>query len=370
MQISIEQDTLNKAIGQVLGVVDKRSTMPILSHCLLQTDGAGVFVSATDLEISFRGFYPAEVKEPGALSVQAEFFSKLIKDLPKGPLALVGTNKDRLKIQAGDSLYELHGLPGSQFPDLQEVAGANRVEIGGPLLKEMISKTIFSAVGNLAGILWEDVEVDEKSGLRLASTDGHRLTLIDRPLPEDRQLGLSKGIMVPYKGMREICRFVDGQKKVTLGIDEKTLTVRAANKHLSVRLLDHKFPDYRRIIQESFAYRFSINRRELSDILNCMAQLSTDRIKGVIFNLKADSLEVAFDDPEVGEGRDMVPVNLESGDPSKLPLEVGFNIHYFMEPLQVMVDDTVFLEIDDAIRPCRLMGNDPHYFGLVMPMSR
>ena len=107
-----------------------------------------VFISATDLEIGFRGFYPAKVTKPGTLTVQADFFNKLIKDLPKGPLALVGTDNASLKIQTGDSNYQLYGLSGEQFPNLPEAAQANRVEVEGPLLREMISKTIFSAVGD------------------------------------------------------------------------------------------------------------------------------------------------------------------------------------------------------------------------------
>ncbi|MCK9377404.1 MAG: DNA polymerase III subunit beta [Syntrophobacterales bacterium] len=377
MQISIEQETLSKAIGHVLGVVDKRGTLPILSHCLLQTDGNGVFISATDLEIGFRGFYPAEITKPGDLTVPADFLNKLIKGLPKGTLALVGTDNAGLQIQTGDSQYRLYGLPGEQFPSLPEAAGASLVEVESPLLKEMISKTIFSAVGgnndlpsNLSGVFWEEVEVEGNNHLRLASTDGHRLTLIERPLPEGEQLNLGKGILVPCKGMREICRFLEGQEKVTLGLGEKTLTVQAADKHLSVRLLDRKFPDYRRIIPEGFAFRFSINRRELNNTLKRMAQLSSDRFKGMIFNLTADSVEVTFADPEVGEGRDKVPVILESGDAAQLPLEVGFNGRYLMEPLQVIPGDTVILEINDRDHPCRLMGKDDHhYLNMIMPVS-
>lgn len=359
MEINIEQETLTKAIGQLLGVVDKRGTLPILSHCLLQTDGNGVFISATDLEIGFRGFYPAKVTKPGTITVQADFFNKLIKDLPKGPLALVGTDNASLKIQTGDSNYQLYGLSGEQFPNLPEAAQARRVEVESPLLKEMISKTIFSAVGdnrdlpsNLSGVFWEQVSFPKDGPeldywLRLVSTDGHRLTFMERPLPESEQIDLDEGFLVPCKGMREIYRFLDGQEKVALGLGEKTLTVQAAEKHLSVRLLDRKFPDYRRIIPEGFAFRFSINRRELSDTLKRMAQLSSNRFKGMIFNLTADSLEVSFANAEVGEGRELLPVILEGGDGSQLPLEVGFNARYLMEPLQAISSDTVSLEIND-----------------------
>lgn len=376
MQLNIEQDTLNQAIGQILGVVDKKSTMPILSHCLLQTDGNGVFISATDLEISFRGFYPAEVMQPGAITVPADFFHKVINDLPKGPLALVGTKKAAMQIRTGDSRYQLYGLPAEQFPSLPEIIQGSQVQMESGLLKEMIIKTIFSAAGGnqelpgLKGVFWEKVEIEEKSWLRLLSTDGHRLTLIERPLPDYTEMDLGKGIMVPYKGIREICRFLSGQEKVILGLGEKTLALQAGDKHLSIRLLDGKFPDYRRIIPDGHVYRFAIKRIELADTLKRMVQLSSDRIKGMVFNLTADSVEVTFGDPEVGEGREIIPVILESADASLLPLKVGFNARYLMEPLQVMPGDTAILEINDCNHPCRFMGkDDPHYLNIIMPMS-
>ncbi|MHB9072036.1 MAG: DNA polymerase III subunit beta [Desulfobaccales bacterium] len=382
MEINIEQETLTKAIGHVLGVVDKRGSLPILSHCLLQTGGNGVFISATDLEIGFRGFYPAKVTKPGTLTVQADFFNKLIKDLPKGPLALVGTDNASLKIQTGDSNYQLYALSGEQFPNLPEAAQANRVEVESPLLREMISKTIFSAVGdnrdlpsNLSGVFWEQVSFPKDGPeleyrLRLISTDGHRLTFMERPFSGSEQIDLDEGFLVPCKGMREICRFLGGHEKVVLGLGEKTLTVQAADKHLSVRLLDRTFPDYRRIIPEGFDFRFSINRRELNDTLKRMGQLSSERFKGVIFNLTADSLEVNFANAEVGEGQELLPVILEEGEGSRLPLKMGFNARYLMEPLQAISSDTVSLEINDRNHPCRLMGkDDPNYFNLIMPMS-
>jgi DNA polymerase-3 subunit beta len=375
MQVNIERETLLKGIGQVLGVVDKRGTLPILSHCLLQTNGNGVFISATDLEISFRGFYPAEVREPGALTVQASYFNNLIRDLPQGPLALVGSDKAAMQIKTGDSRYQLYGLAAEQFPPIPESVEADLVELDSRLLKEMILKTIFSVAGddlqyNLSAIFWERVEMEEGDWLRLVSTDGHRLTLVERPLPQGTELGLGEGILVPYKAMREIARFLDGQEKVGLGLAEKTLALQGVDKHLFVRLLDRKFPDYRRIIPEGFAYRFAINRRELLDTLKRIVQLSSDRFKGVIFKLALDTAEVTFANPDVGEGRELLPVRLEAGDASQLPLEVGFNARYLLEPLQTIAGDAVFLEINDCERPCRLLDQgDPHYFSMVMPLN-
>jgi len=393
MRLTIDRETLLKGVGRTLGVVDRRGTMPILANFLLQTDENRVLVSATDLEVSFRGFYPAQVLEHGALTVQAHYFFNLVRELPGETIELTGTDKSSLKIQVGDSYYQLHGLPADQFPPVPEVTDQHLMEVESGMVKEMIEKTIFSVSADdlqyhLSSIFWERVgiprreptadqpleergELEEDYWLRLISTDGHRLTLIERALPESHQFEIEKGILIPRKGMAEVIRFLAEEDKVSLGLGKQSLALRADDKYLFIRLLlDKKFPDYRRIIPESFGMRFAINRREFFDTIRRIALLSTERFKGIVLKLMADAVEVSFTNPEVGEGRERLPLFLESGDASQLPMEIGFNARYFLEPLNAMQSDLAILEVNEKDRPCRLVDQgDPHYFSIIMPMS-
>lgn len=371
MQINIERETLLKGIGHVLGVVNKRGTLPILSHCLLQTNGNGIFISATDLEISFRGFYPAEVTESGALTVQAGYFNNLIKDLPKGPLALVGTDKAAMQIQTGDSRYQLYGLAAEQFPPIPETLGENLVEVESRLLKEMILKTIFSVSGddlqyNLSAIFCERVELDEGNWLRLVSTDGHRLTLVERTAP---QLAGETAILIPGKGAREMARFLEGET-VQIGISDKVLVLKDGDRELSIRLLDKKFPEYGRIIPESFKYSFTLNRQTLIDSLKRLAVLGSDRFKGMFFKLEPEQLQIIFNSPDAGEGLEVLPVVECTGELDELPVEVGFNARYIIEPLLAMAGEQVLLEVNGSDRPARVREpGDNGYFSIIMPMG-
>jgi DNA polymerase-3 subunit beta len=376
MRLTIDRETLLKGVGRTLGVVDRRGTMPILANFLLQTDENRVLVSATDLEVSFRGFYPAQVLEHGALTVQAHYFFNLLKELPGETIELTGTDKSSLKIQVGDSYYQLHGLPADQFPPVPEVTDQHLMEVESGMVKEMIEKTIFSVSVDdlqyhLSSIFWERVETEGGFHLRLISTDGHRLTLIERALPESQQFEIEKGILIPRKGMAEVIRFLAEEDKVSLGLGKQSLALRADDKYLFIRLLlDKKFPDYRRIIPESFGLRFAINRREFFDTVRRISLLSTERFKGIVLKLMADAVEVSFTNPEVGEGRERLPMFLEAGDASQLPMEIGFNARYFLEPLNAMQSEMAILEVNEKDRPCRLLGQgDPHYFSIIMPMS-
>ncbi len=372
MKLRIERETMLKGVGRTLGVVDRRGTMPILSHFLLKAADGQVTIAATDLEVSFRGVYPALVEEPGALTLPAHYFHNLVKELPGDFLDLTATGKSQLQIQVGESRYQLLGMPEDQFPPVPEIADQAMAEVESKQLKEMIEKTIFSVSVDdlqyhLSGIFWEKVEGLQ---LRLVSTDGHRLTLIQRLLPESEQFAIEDGILIPRKGVTEISRLLAEEPKVSLGLSKKSLALKADNMFLFIRLLEKKFPDYRRIIPESFAFRFRLNRQALFDTIKRISLLSTERFRGVIFNLGADALEVNFQNPEVGEGRELLPLALEKGDPGQLPMQVVFNARYFLEPLAAMEGEEVLLELNDRDRPCRLMDeNDPNYFGIIMPMS-
>ena len=376
MQVKINRETLLKGVGRTLGVVDRRGTMPILGNFLMQTEANQVRIAATDLEVSFRGFYPAEILEPGAVTIQAHYFFNLIKELPGDTLDLSATDKGGLKILAGDSRYQLNGLPADQFPPVPEIAEQNLVEVESHMVKEMIEKTIFSVSADdlqyhLSSIFWERLEVETGFLLRLISTDGHRLTLIERPLPGSENLSIEKGILIPRKGMAEVIRFLAEEEKVSLGLSTQSLALRADDHYLFIRLLlDKKFPEYRRIIPETFAYRFAVNLREFCEAIKRISLLSSERFKGVVLKLSGDQVEVSFTNPEVGEGQELVPLFMEAGDPAGLPLEVGFNARYFLEPLNAMESEMAILELNDKDRPCRLVDQgDPHYFSVIMPMS-
>ncbi len=375
MKLRIERETLLKGVGRTLGVVDRRGTMPILSHFLMDAKDSQITVAATDLEVSFRGVYAAEVLEPGALTLPAHYFHNLVKELPGEILELTGTEKSNLQIQVGESRYQLLGLPADQFPPVPEITDQNMAEVESKQLKDMIEKTIFSVSVDdlqyhLSGIFWEKIESPDGLQLRLVSTDGHRLTVIQRPLPASEQFAIEDGILIPRKGVAEISRLLAEEEKVSLGLSKKSLALKADNKFLFIRLLEKKFPDYRRIIPEGFGFRFTINRQAMFDTVKRISLLSTERFRGIIFNLTADTLEINFQNPEVGEGRELLPLVLEEGDASQLPIQIGFNARYFLEPLAAMTGEEVVMEMNDKDRPCRIMDKgDPDYFGIIMPMS-
>lgn len=396
MQISIEQGALLRGLEHSLGVVDKRGTMPILAHCLMEANERGLIISATDLEISFRGEFPAEVMESGAFTVRAQAIHSLVKSLPKGDLEVAG-DENLLRVMAGESRYKFVTLPAEHFPPLPVVTEENLVEVEAAALLELINKVIFSVAEdhlfNLQGILWERVDKKGVPCLRLVSTDGHRLSLADGS-PGLERLEALGSILVPTKAVRGIKRFVEQnakEGKIHMGLmwpkkeqddifdkegqeedkgkPPQFLSLKAGGQEMYVRLLDQKFPEYQNIIPDRFKYAFTFNRQELAVAIRRISLLTLERFRGVTITISEETAELNHDNPEVGHGREMVGVLEKSGNLEE-PITIGFNARYLLEPLAVMKGDLAVLEINEPLRPARLLDpGDPGAFWVVMPMD-
>ena len=376
MQVTVDKEALVKDVHRTLGVVDRKSSMPILSHVLMEAKDGGITISATDLEVSFRGFCPAEVNKPWALTLPAHYFYHLVRSLPVNKMSLTVTDKYKLQIQADKSFYKLEGLPSDQFPSIREVNGDSMVEVEAAVIREMIEKTIFCCtpgedINQFSNIFLEQEEKEENLYLRMVTTDGNRLALIDRRLPWDNQLSLKEGVLIPRKGALEISRALDGEKNtVGISLTDQEMALQVNGRLLMVRLLERKFPNYRRIIPEGYDFGFTVDREAFLGILRRIAMLSTERFKGVVLDIGPNALEATFENQEVGNGRERMPLSLAFGDDGNLPLMVGFNAKFLLEPLSVMRCEKVLLEITSNDKPCRIRGEgDPDYFGMAMPMS-
>jgi DNA polymerase-3 subunit beta len=376
MQVNIEQNVLLQGIANTLGVVDRRGHMPILTHCLLEANGHGLVISSTDLEVSFKGVYPAEVQEPGAFTVQAHTLHSLVKDLPKeGRLEFSG-NDTRALLSTGESRYKFNVLSRDQFPPIPDIEAEGLVELEVKPLLETIKKTIFSASGDdlqysLSSVFWEQVEQEDGAKLRMVSTDGHRLSLAEQPMPGEARLELGSGILVPVKAILVIQRFLADcpQETVRVGVNDRVLCLKAGDKGFSVRFLEKKFPDYRRIIPAACAHHFTFNRQELAEALKRIVVLTRDRFRGVVFTLSGDCAELVHENPEVGKGREVVDIREKTTD-SADTLTIGFNAPYLLAPLGVMQGETVVLGCNEPNRPTRLTDPaDPGTVYLVMPMD-
>lgn len=371
MEIKIDREVLLKAMSRVQGILEKKSHMPILSTVLLKADDS-LELSATDLEISFRDSYPAKIIKPGSITISGGQLLAIARETSSSEIHILEKENNWVYISDGNAHYNLSCLPADEFPVLTEPEGIIMVEVDGKILSEMVAKTIYAAdIGEgsgfkLSGVFMEKVDKEGKHFLRMVATDGHRLSMIDKKLPNIERMETEKGVMIPKKGLIELNK-LSAEETISVGLDQSNLVARKEEAIIVVRLLATAFPDYRNVIpSEGEENIVTINREPLLSAVRRMMILSiSGPYQGVKLNIEGNYLELASVNPDMGNAKEKVEINYKGE-----PIEVGFNPKYFMDALSSMDSDIIQLNIKDEGSPCLITGDkDGGFLGLIMPMK-
>ncbi|MEW5914726.1 MAG: DNA polymerase III subunit beta [Thermodesulfobacteriota bacterium] len=369
MELTVRKEDMVKGLGKSQSVVERRTSMPILSNVLLEAEGDRLIVAATDLETSFKGECAARVSKPGKVTVPARKLYEIVKELPADEIYLKEKSNNFLHLSAGRASFDLVGLSAEDFPNLPKVAGMSQLSLGGPVLAEMIEKTIFSISQedtryNLAGLFVQQRKSDDKFYLRFVSTDGHRLSLVDRSFEGMEDLSLGNGVIIPRKGVAEMRKMAEESEELRLGLSQSYATLTQDQSKLILRIQEGSFPDYEVVIPKVIKKSVVANRQAFADVLRRVAILATDRFQGVKLDFKEGLLEVISQNPDLGEAREALEVDYD-GD----ALSVGFNARYFMELCAAMRSEEVTLGFVDEQHPCLIKGEaDEGFISVIMPM--
>lgn len=368
MKIRIEKDEIIKGLQKTQSIAEKRTTMPVLSHVLVETSQNKIKLLATDLEIFFKDVYPAEIIKEGGVVISAKTFFGIVKGLSEKNIYIEKKKNNQVYVSDGRTEYTIFGLAPSEFPSFPSYEDMHFMSMESTTLKEMIEKTIYSIAGeelryNLAGIYVERIS---ESRLRMVSTDGHRLSLIDKDVLGLDNIGLQKGVIVPKKGVYEINRLLDKAGDVKLGIKENTLVIKKDGTVLAVRLLSGEFPDYTSVIPKLNDKKdINVLRTTLITALLHVALLTSERFRGVQFNISDGKLHIVLENPDIGNAEEKVDIEYKGPD-----LQCAFNPRYFVEALECMKSEYINLSLYDQSSPCIITGTeDEGFLGLVMPMK-
>ena len=336
---------------------------------LISTTDAAINISATDLEISFQQQIPAEIIASGNVAISGRKLFEILKE-SKNPSIHIKENENNWVFITDDAAkYNLACLPADEYPVFVEPEDVPTIEIEGEILQEMITKTIYSitmdeAGFKLSGIYVEKVAFEGKTFLRMVSTDGHRLSLIDKEIEGIETLTVEGGIMIPKKGMAELSKMASEGGPVHLGFKQNNCVAKRKDTVIVIRLLESKFPDYTAVIPKEAKFFIKIERYSLLDGMRKMLILSNETYRGVKITLENNNMELVSINPDLGDAQENLSVEFEGE-----PIEAGFNAKYFIEALQAMESDIVELGFIDNSSPCLLKGNeDKGFLGLIMPM--
>lgn len=369
MEVTVNREELYKAISKLQSVIEKRSNMPILSMILVTTDQSSIQLSATDLEISLQHKTPAEVSVSGSITVPGRKLFEIVKE-SKGPKVYMKEKQNnRVFITDERARYNLACLPADEYPLFVEPEDVPSVEIEGAVIREMINKTIYAvtmeeAGFKLSGVFTEKVVHDDKAFLRMVSTDGHRLSLIEKEIATAGDLEMSTGVMIPKKGMLELAKISPDEGTMKIGFKQSNCVARTADSLLVIRLLETKFPDYSAVIPKRSKSVVRIDRNFLLEGMRKMTILSSDTYRGVKVTIDNNAIELVSVNPELGDAQEKLEVEYKGEH-----FEAGFNPRYFIDILQSMETEIVEVGFVDNSSPCVIKGSsDKGFLGLIMPM--
>ncbi|GAB4275729.1 MAG: DNA polymerase III subunit beta [Methylomicrobium sp.] len=364
MTFIIGRDQILTPLQQIVSVIEKRQTMPILSNVLLVFRDNRLQMTGTDLEIRIVSEIVIENSEFAEITIPARKFLDICRLLPGGAEIKLEIDQDKVKVASGRSRFLLSTLPADNYPEFSETEFERRFTINAGLLKKALEKTVFCMANQdvryyLNGLLLNI----SNNRIKLVASDGHRLSVFEENL--EQPVGYEARIILPRKGVMELVRLLD-DLDVELTVEFSNNNVRVTNRQtvFSAKLVDAKYPDFNRVFHQDFFAPIHTQRQTLKDALTRVAILSNEKYRGVTFDLTAESLKISAHNPEHEEAEEEVVTDF-AGD----PLTIAFNVQYMLDAISNLDSETAELSIARNSSCCIVEEPENRaYRFIVMPM--
>jgi DNA polymerase-3 subunit beta len=370
MEINVSKSDLLRELTATQGVVERKTTIPILSNFLFEVGGDKLSITATDLDLSLRTSCPAKVKKEGSCTVPARKLYDYVKLLGDGDISIKLLENHWVQIRSGRSNTKMVGMARANFPALPQFPTESALPLPAQVLRNLIAKTIF-AISNeesrytLNGALL----VLKPESIIMVATDGHRLAHVEHTnskLPVSGELK----VLVPRKAMAELSTLLNSSdaQVVEFARDESTLFFRIGGRLLTSRQLTGQFPNYEAVLPRDNNKAVSVHCEDLSSAIQRVAQFADERSSAIRMRLEKNELKISSSNTETGESEDSMETAY-SGD----PMVIGFNSHYLLDFLKVVGTGDVRFEFKDAqsagqLRPDESSESEYKYRYIVMPM--
>lgn len=387
MRFSVSKEEMQEKLSNIQNIVEKKNTMPILSHFLLSAEISGdAYITATDLETAIKEPVSIKVEEEGKICIPARKLFEIVREI-EGDLMFETVDEQWLKLRAsasstlggGRSEFRLACLPSNEFPAWPEFSalGAGEeieeIKMDSSLLLEMIEKTIYSAGESetrytLNGLLFHTQALNRS--LTVVGTDGHRLALIMKPLRGELSAkGGDKKMIVPRKAVSELRRFLSKGEEVRIYMGKNHLLFSVSGIQFLIRLIEGTYPNYEQVIPKSNEKKLKLNREAFTKALRRVSVMSRERANAVRIDFGDNILTISSSNPDIGEAKEEVTIEYKGET-----LTIGFNARYLIDSLIAMESENVIFEIQDPLSPALLREEGPQpeaegeYKCVIMPM--
>jgi DNA polymerase-3 subunit beta len=364
MKLKTQREQLLKPLQHVIGVVERRQTLPVLSNVLLTARDEELTFTATDLVVELVTKVHLSIDEPGEATPTARKLLAILRTLPAEAMVSLAFQNGKALLHCERSRFSLATLPAADFPTLEDISFEGQLRISPPDLKNLIERTHFAMAQQDVRYYLNGLLLDHQgSKLCTVATDGHRLALCEYEVMADSPV--NQQIIVPRKGVQELLRLLgDMETDAVLRIGSNHIQVVLEDIRFTSKLIDGKFPDYRRVIPPEGERVILVDRLALRNALTRTAILSNDKYRGVRLQAEDWLLRLQAHNPEQEEAEEEIEVNYQGG-----PFEIGFNATYLLDALGALSSELVKLSFTDANSSCLIQdteGGTCKY--VIMPM--
>ena len=370
MKLTIERAALLKALGHVQSVVERRTTIPILSNVLLRAEAAGLALSATDMDLEIVERVPARIEREGRTTAPAHTLYDIVRKLREGAQVELEALGDRseMVLRSGRSPFTLACLPAEDYPVMSAGELVHHFALSAAELRMLIDRTRFAISTEetryyLNGIYLHATKNNEVPVLRSVATDGHRLARIEMVLPEGAA-GMP-GVIVPRKTVIELRKLVDeGDNEVQVALGDTKIRCAIGEAALTSKLIDGTFPDYDRVIPTGNDKMLEVPCKEFAEAVDRVSTISTERSRAVKLAIDRGSLTVSATSPENGTAIEELEVRYQS-----TPIEIGFNSRYLLDITEQIEGEAALFAMSDAASPTVVRDSaDASALYVLMPM--
>lgn len=372
MKFTITRQNLHNGLAAVSSSIPSKTTLPVLSNILFETDDDGVWMSGTDLDVSVRVKVPAEIHEAGSLTAPGKKLQEITRELPSAPVE-ISTRGDQIALACGHSNFKLNGLPADEFPSLPAVDFEAAVQVGGEDLQRLIQHTSFAVSTEesrpiLNGVLWELRE----GSMRMVATNGHRLARMG--VPTGPGSITSTDFIVPPAALSQVQRLLKDADEIEVAWDSDAdgaarknhLGFRSGPTEVYTRLIEGAYPNYEQVIPKDNDKVATIDKKALESAVRRMAVVASDQTHRIRLRFENDRVHLNVLTPDLGEGHDELDLSYGGEE-----IEIGFNANYLLEVLRYMPTPEVKLSFKAPERAATIEpdGEDAaDYLCLVMPL--
>jgi DNA polymerase III subunit beta len=363
MKLTASREDFLAPLQNVIGVVERRQTMPILANVLLSAHDNRLSVTGTDLEVELVATAKINVQDNGAITVPGRKLLDIFRALPEKTSVTLSTEGERLSLRGGRSRFTLSSLAAAEFPVVDEINAQQTLTVAQGEFRRLIDKTYFAMAQQdvryyLNGMLLET----EGTALRAIATDGHRLALCEAQL--EVRVNSAQQVILPRKAVLELQRILGAEGNIELAIGTNHVRAQIGDIRFTSKLIDGRFPEYGRVIPAAPTKIINAAREGLRQALQRTAILSNEKYRGVRVSVKPDLMMIQAHNPEQEEAEDEVEVNYKGDE-----VEIGFNVNYLLDALSAIDTDRVEIGLTDANSSCliRAPGTTNTKY-VVMPM--